>query len=106
MAPCLSNPSDRQVLCIAQVKANAAVRDLGNQISHVTSKTLFNFALRYAAVLDHITKKGGDSEVLIRLGDRSGDQMGDFEKMVDVRFGGGSLPFLSRVLFGGEVGGA
>jgi hypothetical protein len=48
-------------------------------------------------------KKGGNDEIGIRLGQRCRNQMGDFEEMIDVRFSGHSLPFLTGVLLGGEV---
>ena len=46
----------------------------------------------------------GDDEVRVG-GLDAGNEFGYFQQMIDVGFGSGTLPALTGVLFGGEVGG-
>jgi len=75
------------------------------EASHIRTELCCQFLLRYRAILDNVMEQSGDYKVCIRLRKGRGHQIGDFQHMVDIRFGGGPLAFLRGVLLGGKVGG-
>lgn len=50
-----------------------------------------------------VSWRSGGYQIGIRFRDRSRNQSGHFNQVVDVRFGGGSLAFLVGVLDGSEL---
>jgi hypothetical protein len=56
-----------------------------------------------SAIFDGVMQERSHHEVRVRLRQRRRNQSGNFEDMIDVRLGSGSLPFLGGMFLGGKA---
>ena len=77
------------------------IRDFGHQAGHVAAKSLFHLRESDRRVLHHVVQQRRHDEIRIRVVGVGGDQVRDFQQMIDVGHSRQPFPFLLCVLFGG-----
>ena len=76
-----------------------------HQIGHSRPKKRFQFGAFNLGIFDAIVKQGGHEQGFVVHAVDLGQDVGHFQKVVDVGFFGFTFTSLGRVTLGGEVGG-
>ena len=77
---------------------------LRHKIRNIGAEAMNQLVFCHTRILDGVMKKCGHQEIRVGFRECARDQLGDFEKVIDVRLPGFAFSFLIGVLFSGKMG--